>query len=62
MKETAKEKTAARQKASEIALSKSEAEQVFQRMSGMLKHIASVPKSEVDKREAAYRKRRKKRL
>jgi hypothetical protein len=27
-------------------------------MSGMLKHIVSVPKSEVDGREAAYKKSR----
>jgi hypothetical protein len=60
LKETTAGNAHPRQKASEITLSKTEAEDVFQQVTDMLSHIVSVPKSEVDKRQAAYKKNRAK--
>jgi hypothetical protein len=40
--------------------SKSEAESHFRRFEKMLKQVASVPKAEIDKREAEWKKQRAK--
>ncbi len=43
-----------------MAKSKNDAESHFRRFEKMLKEIVSVPKSEIDKRETAYKKKRAK--
>ena len=44
----------------QLSKSKKDAESHFNRFKDMLKHIVSVPKSEIDKREKEYQKQRAK--